>query len=128
VLNRMFAGVLPDVHSARSHNPVTAIVGLAALIPLVLASALAPAHADGMITSSCVRGAGSSSCVTIWRTGLGGSAGPSLWTPRAEREAAEAAEREARWVARCRPSVRQDQYGVPRYRYAAPGCEYGKYE
>jgi hypothetical protein len=29
---------------------------------------------------------------------------------------------------RCRPSVRQDRYGVPRYHYAARGCEFGVIE
>ena len=32
------------------------------------------------------------------------------------------------WQARCHPVIRQDQYGVPRYHYAAPGCDLGKYE
>ena len=41
-----------------------------------------------------------------------------------ERAAAEA--RDRRWVARCRPVIRQDEYGVPRYVYAARGCEYGR--
>jgi hypothetical protein len=48
--------------------------------------------------------------------------------PKTEKEVAEAAERDRLWVARCRPTIRQDQYGVRRYHYAAPGCEYGKYE
>ncbi len=48
--------------------------------------------------------------------------------PRGEKEIADAAARERLWQARCRPAIRQDQYGVRRYHYAAPGCEYGKYE
>jgi len=48
--------------------------------------------------------------------------------PKTEKEVAEAAERDRLWVARCKPVIRQDQYGVRRYHYAAPGCEYGKYE
>jgi hypothetical protein len=48
--------------------------------------------------------------------------------PRTEREIAEAAERERLWQARCRPVIRQDHYGVRRYHYAVPDCEYGKYE
>jgi len=41
-----------------------------------------------------------------------------------ERAAAEA--RDRRWVERCRPVIRQDEFGVPRYVYAARGCEYGQ--
>lgn len=48
--------------------------------------------------------------------------------PRTEKEIADAAERDRLWQARCRPVIRQDHYGVRRYHYAAPGCEYGKYE
>jgi hypothetical protein len=40
----------------------------------------------------------------------------------------QAAERDQRWEARCRPVIVQDRYGVPRYRYSAPGCEYGVVE
>ncbi len=48
--------------------------------------------------------------------------------PQTEQDVADAATRERLWQARCRPVIRQDQYGVRRYHYAAPGCEYGKYE
>jgi hypothetical protein len=48
--------------------------------------------------------------------------------PQSEKDIADTATRERLWEARCKPVIRQDQYGVRRYRYAAPGCEYGKYE
>ena len=48
--------------------------------------------------------------------------------PRAEAEAREAENHERLWRARCRPAIKQDRYGVNRYVYAAPGCEFGKYE
>jgi hypothetical protein len=48
--------------------------------------------------------------------------------PQSDKEIADAAERERLWKARCRPVIRQDHYGVRRYHYAAPDCEYGKYE
>jgi len=35
-------------------------------------------------------------------------------------------ERKRRREARCRPSVRQDNFGVARYVYAIPGCEFGR--
>ena len=37
-----------------------------------------------------------------------------------------AAARDRRWSERCRPVVLQDSFGMPRYRYDAPGCEYGR--
>ena len=45
--------------------------------------------------------------------------------PQSAEERAAAEARDRRWVARCRPAIRQDHYGMPRYSYAAPGCEYG---
>jgi hypothetical protein len=48
--------------------------------------------------------------------------------PQGERAVAEAAEHERLWRSRCRPVIRQDAYGMRRYHYAAPGCDYGKYE
>jgi len=42
-----------------------------------------------------------------------------------EAENQRAAERDRRWGDRCRPVIVQDRYGVPRYTYAAPGCEFG---
>ena len=47
---------------------------------------------------------------------------------RDPQEEAESAERERQWEARCRPVVKQDQYGVSRYQYAAPGCEFGRFQ
>lgn len=38
---------------------------------------------------------------------------------------ARAQERERRWAARCHPVIALDPYGVSRYRYAQPGCEFG---
>jgi hypothetical protein len=48
--------------------------------------------------------------------------------PRSDEEIAESAARDRLWQARCRPVIHQDIYGVKRYIYSAPGCEYGKYE
>src|SRR5262245_25345129 len=83
-----------------------------------------PAQAGGIEATSCVRTFGSFSCVTRW----GPAVDPNVREapgPRDEREQAEAAARERQWLARCRPTVRYDQYGVGRYWYAAPGCEHG---
>lgn len=34
-------------------------------------------------------------------------------------------ERDRLWVERCKPRIATDEYGVDRYVYALPGCEYG---
>ncbi len=48
--------------------------------------------------------------------------------PQSPDEIAESAHRDRLWRIRCRPVIQQDTFGVNCYRYAAPGCEYGKYE
>jgi hypothetical protein len=45
--------------------------------------------------------------------------------PADEAAAKRSLERERRWVDRCRPTIVPDQYGVARYTYALPGCEFG---
>ena len=42
-----------------------------------------------------------------------------------EAEKARLATRDHKWLARCRPVIERDRYGVARYHYAAPGCEFG---
>jgi hypothetical protein len=97
--------------------------GVALAVLLAVPAAVEPAFA-GSGSLACVRSRGILACASQWN--LNGNppvqAAPAARDPR---EDAEAAERERRWVARCRPVIRQDQYGVPRYHYAAPGCEYG---
>ncbi len=85
------------------------------------------AFADGTITSSCVFSGGLYSCVKNWRTAPGYSEADRLHglDTRAQ---AEAIERDRKWQARCRPVIRKDEFGVSRYFYAKPGCEYGKSE
>jgi hypothetical protein len=48
--------------------------------------------------------------------------------PEDEAEKERAMARDRRWMERCRPIIAQDRYGVPRYHYAAPGCEFGVIE
>ena len=84
------------------------------------------AFADSVRTSSCVGSYGTIACSTRWRT-IGSGDGSITLVPSAD-DAQEAAARERKWLARCRPVVRQDAYGVGRYHYAAPGCEFGKSE
>ncbi len=82
------------------------------------------AYADGIAVGGCVGSQGSLSCVARW-----GEAGDpyvrKVPEPADEVERARSAEREHKWQERCRPTIAQDRFGVPRYQYAAPGCEFG---
>ncbi len=40
----------------------------------------------------------------------------------------ETEQRDRLWRDHCKPVIKQDAHGVARYVYAAPGCDYGKYE
>lgn len=49
--------------------------------------------------------------------------------PRTDAEVAESDEADARWVAYCQPTLHWDASGgggIWRYRYARPGCEFGR--
>jgi hypothetical protein len=90
-----------------------------------------PVQADnpsGSFIGSCVYSHGYEICSERWgdiKSGL-----PRIIevpAPQGER-ASEAEARERKWLARCRPVIRQDRYGVGRYAYARPGCEFGKSE
>jgi hypothetical protein len=73
---------------------------------------------------NCLKNREAWTCTENWRDLPRGD----LWRPRSKQELAEAAARDKKWFARCRPAVRQDRYGVRRYVYAARDCEYGRYE
>jgi hypothetical protein len=99
-------------------------LSVATLAMLVMPGALGPIHAGDIETTSCVESYGAFSCITVWRR----AANPYIRTvsaPANAQEEAEVAERDRLWVARCRPIIKQDRYGVSRYHYAASGCEFG---
>jgi hypothetical protein len=111
MLTRMFSNLRPILR------------GIVALALLGSSVPLGPANASGIDVTNCVRSFFDFSCVERWDW----TGDPS--TPRRDpQEEAESAERERQWVARCRPVVKQDQYGVGRYHYAAPGCEFGRFQ
>lgn len=70
---------------------------------------------------------GSNSCVEV-RRDLTNPYVIAVPPPVSEAQAHEIDKEEHLWRARCHPAIKQDRYGVNRYVYAAPGCEYGKYE
>jgi hypothetical protein len=78
-----------------------------------------------MIT--CFGGWSSGTCVRV----DGDGSNPHIRTipaPATEQDKAESAQRERLWVARCKPQLVVDDMGVQRYTYAAPGCDFGKYQ
>ncbi len=99
-------------------------IGAASLSVVALATMWSAAHADGMAAGGCLGDELSLNCVVRW----GEARDPYIRTvPQAadDTERNQAAERDRRWQARCKPTIAQDRYGVPRYRYAAPGCAFG---
>jgi hypothetical protein len=103
-----------------------ALAGAFALHAMVSTAALA----DVTFSGGCISGggffSGSSNCVFMKRKGAIGHPGIyKIEEPRGE-ELDAAMERDRKWLARCSPVVRQDAYGVGRYYYAKPGCEFGK--
>jgi hypothetical protein len=122
----MVTTMSPELHSC-ARTGRGAVAACLAVMAWMMAVGLAPARADGVLAGSCLRG-GAFACSGFWRDRI---ANPHLIyvpPPGSEEDAEAAAERERRWVAYCRPIIRQDRYGVGRYHYAAPGCEYGKSE
>jgi hypothetical protein len=96
---------------------------VATVATLIMPGTLAPGHAADVETTSCIGSPGVSSCTTVWRR-----ADDSFVRNMSALAAApdgESAERDRLWLARCRPVIKQDRYGVGRYHYAAPGCEFG---
>jgi Spy/CpxP family protein refolding chaperone len=85
-----------------------------------------PASFTDTVVRSCVHHRGSGHCVQQFRYGDRGNTGVLKLQEPTEQDVAELRERERRWVARCRPLLRTDAYGVNRYVYAARGCEYGQ--
>ncbi|HEX4555656.1 MAG TPA: hypothetical protein VH249_16815 [Xanthobacteraceae bacterium] len=79
-------------------------------------------HQTGSGSSS---GDSSDSCVEVRRE-LTNPYVIQVQGPQSPEERAEANEQDRLWQARCRPTLQQDMFGINRYSYAAPGCEYGK--
>ncbi len=79
-----------------------------------------------MAVGGCIGSRYTLNCVAHW----GSYSDPyvTVLHPQTEAEKELSAERDRKWQARCRPEVFQDRYGVPRYEYAAPGCEFGVIE
>jgi hypothetical protein len=116
MLTRMFSAIPAD--SRLVMGSIVALALLATSVPLE------PANAGGVDVTNCIRSSVDFSCVERWGW-TGDQPTPSRHDPQEE---AESAARERQWAARCHPVVKQDQYGVGRYQYAAPGCEFGRFQ
>jgi hypothetical protein len=103
-----------------------AALAIAAAAVALLANCRAPAGSLKR-TTSCFGDYDAFSCSTIW----GHASDPyirAVPSPSIAQEHSGLAARNRKWIARCRPVIRQDHYGVARYHYAAPGCEFGAFE
>jgi hypothetical protein len=117
-----------DAHS-RLRFSSRSLLGMATALALLSAPlTFGAAHAGGVRITNCFGSFFHSfSCITQH----GAAIDPNIRSvpgPRDAKEEAEFARRDRQWEARCRPVLRQDQYGVTRYRYAAAGCEFGVLE
>jgi hypothetical protein len=79
-----------------------------------------PGYAGGVSDTSCVGTWNGFNCVTRW-----GPAGDPYVRLIPEPLGEADKTRDRKWLARCRPVVKYDHYGVARYLYSAPGCEFG---
>jgi hypothetical protein len=96
----------------------------ATLCAIALAMISSAAHADGLVAGGCLGRGISLNCVVRW--GVPGDPYVRIVPQSQDKvEQSRAAERDHRWEQRCKPTIAQDRYGVPRYFYSAPGCEFG---
>ena len=100
----------------------------AGLFALAMLASSSSANADWTITGSCVGGWGMRNCVVNQRDF---PRDPHVRpvrgfdTPEASQESFK---RDSKWLAFCKPVVVRDGFGVDRYVYAKPGCEFGRSE
>jgi len=100
------------------------IGGAFAVFVLTLFVGMASATAQEVESFGCIGSRFTINCTS--RIGPAGNPFVRLVPPPADDAAAKRAlEREHRWVTRCRPTLVPDRYGVSRYTYATPGCEFG---
>jgi hypothetical protein len=96
---------------------------VATVATLMMPGMFAPGRAADVETTSCLGSHDVSSCTTVWRRA--DDSFVRIVSAPATALDSEAVERDRQWVARCHPVIKQDRYGVGRYHYAAPGCEFG---
>lgn len=110
--------------AARQAIRVGAMAGCSVIM---MTAVYSTASAGGVALGGCIGGLGAVNCVVRW--GEPGDPYIRIVPPPADAaERTHAAERDRKWEQRCKPVIAQDRYGVPRYEYAAAGCEFGVIE
>ncbi len=103
--------------ASRAAAPISAAIVMSLI-------AFTSAYAGTVVDLSCIGPARSFNCAAQW-----GTAGDPYvrQVPQAlgDAEQARLAARDHKWLARCRPVIERDRYGVARYYYAAAGCQFG---
>ena len=98
----------------------------AAIVLSGLLAICGEAHAEGSGVGGCIGSWDTLNCVVRWGP-IGDPYVRQVPEPASDTERGVATDRERRWEQHCRPQIAVDRYGVPRYLYAAPGCEFGAY-
>jgi len=111
-------------HLAGARCPWRPLVQIGVAIILSVTAATS-AGAGGVGDISCLGTAPKSfDCAGRWDMAPG-DPNIRLVPDPAEAQKAALKERDRKWLAHCRPVVERDAFGVARYRYSAPGCEFG---
>lgn len=100
-----------------------ALVAALGLGLIALSLAMAKAKAGDSMSLSCVGGGGAVSC-TVTRGGFG----PAHVIKVSPATDPDSERRDRQWWKLCSPKVVLDRFGVRRYAYTKPGCEYGRYK
>jgi hypothetical protein len=110
---------------SRRFSPIAWLAALALLALSIMAAPARSEPGDRTYTFNCFGTGNMRSCVA---TSRGPRFHPNVINvpaPNAD-DLAAAEARDRRWVERCRPVIRQDHFGMPRYSYSAAGCEFGR--
>jgi hypothetical protein len=94
------------------------------LSAVALGAAASGVKADPAVISGCVGSWTRFTCITRWSE-VGDPYIRTVPQPSGDAEQARALERDRKWQDHCRPVITPDRYGVARYQYSAPGCEFG---
>lgn len=97
----------------RVHN--NSMIGLALAAALAITAPIDGAQAQGVISCDFAVGV-----TCLWGQSDGGLGKVITVPPSTDTE------RERVWEDRCEPGITIDRYGVSRYRYLHPGCEFGR--
>lgn len=111
-------------HRAEAHSGSWSAAKIGAAIILSVLS-VTSAHAGGIINLNCVGGGKSVNCVAQWAMTAGDPNLRAVPETLSEADKTHASTLDRKWLAHCRPVIQRDSYGVARYQYSAPGCEFG---